>query len=416
MKTNFTKKKPMNFFKPYSALMLCLLLKGFISHGQTSVNTTAFPFLLINTDARSGGMGNLGVASSADAFSQYWNPAKYIFSEEHAILGVSHVPNQISAATSLSNLTFYNKGKKRGVWSGAVNYFNYGELNYSELVGGEIVEQGSANPAEWNINVSFSLPLSERFSMGVTTKYIYTNILRLAEGGKGNSGIGFDISGFYQKPTTFLGSEAVLRSGFSLANLGPRINYGNGRAKDFLPTNLRTGMGITFLSSGNNQLSFNFEVIKLLVPNRELVTPATSNSPAVYSTPDVGFISGIFKSLHDAPDGLSGEFNELGWSLGTEYQFTNQFALRAGYFTERPEAGDRKLFTVGAGFGTQNFNCDFSYAFSTGTIQSPLQNTVRFSVTYTLKKQLVESEEDETIDESEVGSQNKEVNGFQNKS
>lgn len=371
-----------------SLILYILILRCFLSYGQDTTITTAFPFLLINSDARSGGMGDLGVATSADAFSQYWNPAKYLFLESHSSLGFSHASylREIGANINLSNITFSSKGTKRGVWSGSINYFNYGQINFSKFIGDEIVNQGAGHPSEWNANLSYSLLLSERFAMGITTKYIHSNLKSFADEGNNIHSLGFDISGFHQSNELVLSRlTAVIRSGFIIANIGPRNNLDDGISKEFLPTNLRAGIGITFLLE-KNQLSFNFEASKLLVPNRVLVSPETENEPAQYQTQNISFISGIFKSLNDAPDGFLGEFNEVGWSFGTEYVFSKTFIFRAGSYNESLEAGHRQYYTVGTGFESSNFTFDFSYLIGRGSIISPLHNSIRFSLSYNINK------------------------------
>ncbi len=377
--------------------LIYLLFGCFMSYGQNAVNTSSLPSLLTNPDARSGGMGNLGVATSADPFSQFWNPSKYLLLEKHSGLAISHVPGN-SENSSLSNLSYFTKGKKRGVWSGSINYFNYGEIQFTSLVGGDIVNQGSSKPSEWNVNISYNLLLSERFGLGVTAKYIHSNLEENIDGGSNINGLAFDFSGFYQgNKISVLSSDAVLRAGFSVSNLGPRIDYGDNRSKEFLPTLIRTGAGITFLKKNKDNFSFNIEANKLMVPNSVLVSPATNNSAAVYRTQDVNFISGFFKSITDAPNGLYGEFAEVGWSFGAEYVFVDQLALRAGYYSEGSKAGARKYFTLGTGFKKENFSFDLSYLMGSGDISSTLNNTLRFSLSIDLKKN-VSQDDKETIE------------------
>ena len=353
--------------------------------GQERVITTGVPFLLITPDARAAGMGELGVASTADAYSQQWNPAKYAFEENNSGLGLSYTPylRQLVDDIFLGNLTFFKRINERSSWATSLKYFSLGNIQFNENIAGTIVDQGSKRPNEITIDISYSLKLSDKFSMSVAGRYIRSDLkINLDMDATSANTLGVDVSGFYQSESFGLGNRnAIFRSGFNISNIGPRLKYDEGGQTDFIPTNLRIGSGLDLIFDDSNILGLHLEFSKLLVP-----TPIESydddNNFIGYKQPDVSFLNGMLKSFNDAPGGISEELKEITWAFGIEYKFGQNFALRTGYFNESEEKGSRKYLTFGVGFKYKTTNIDISYLSSTSKIRNPLENTLRFSLTF----------------------------------
>lgn len=354
---------------------------------QNRVITTGVPFLMITPDARAAGMGELGVATSPDAYSQQWNPAKYVFAESRKGLGFSYTPylSRLVNDVFLGNLTYYKRLGERGAWATSLKYFSFGDIQFNTLIGGTIVDQGSERPNELTLDLSYGLRLSDHFSMAVAGRYIRSDlkISTVSDATAANS-IGVDIAGFYQSaPFKFRKTDAIFRTGFNISNIGPRLNYDVGGQKSFIPTNLKIGTGLSLIFDPSNTFSFYTEFNKLLVPG-PVATYDENNVFTGYQQPDIGFLSGIFTSFSDAPDGFSEELKEISWAVGFEYIFEQTFALRTGYFSESKEKGSRRYFTLGAGFDVSIIDIDVSYLFSTSSVRNPLENTLRFSLTFNL--------------------------------
>ena len=353
-------------------------------NAQERVITTGVPFLLITPDARAGGMGELGVATSPDAYAQQWNPAKYAFIESDNGLGLSYTPylRQLVDDIFLGSLTYFNKINERSAWAASLKYFSLGNIQFNESIAGTIVDQGSKRPNEITLDLSYSLKLSDKFSMSVAGRYIRSDLkINIDMDATSANTLGVDIAGFYQSNSFGIGNkDAVLRTGFNISNIGPRLKYDEGGQKDFITTNLRIGSGIDFILDESNVLGINIEFSKLLVPSP--IAFYDENDNLYYRQPDVSFLKGILESFGDAPDGSKEELKEVTWAVGTEYKFGKNFALRTGYFNESIEKGSRRYLTFGAGFKYNNTNIDISYLSSTSQIRNPLENTLRFSLTF----------------------------------
>ncbi|MFL2587461.1 MAG: type IX secretion system outer membrane channel protein PorV [Flavobacteriaceae bacterium] len=353
-------------------------------NAQERVITTGVPFLLITPDARAGGMGELGVATSPDAYAQQWNPAKYAFIESDNGLGLSYTPylRQLVDDIFLGSLTYFNKVNERSAWAASLKYFSLGNIQFNESIAGTIVDQGSKRPNEITLDLSYSLKLSDKFSMSVAGRYIRSDLkINIDMDATSANTLGVDIAGFYQSNSFGIGNkDAVLRTGFNISNIGPRLKYDEGGQKDFIPTNLRIGSGIDFILDESNVLGINIEFSKLLVPSP--IAFYDENDNLYYRQPDISFLKGILESFGDAPDGSKEELKEVTWAVGTEYKFGKNFALRTGYFNESIEKGSRRYLTFGAGFKYNNTNIDISYLSSTSQIRNPLENTLRFSLTF----------------------------------
>jgi hypothetical protein len=353
-------------------------------NAQERVITTGVPFLLITPDARAGGMGELGVATSPDAYAQQWNPAKYAFIEGNNGLGLSYTPylRQLVDDIFLGSLTYFNKINERSAWAASLKYFSLGNIQFNESIAGTIVDQGSKRPNEITIDLSYSLKLSDKFSMSVAGRYIRSDLkINIDMDATSANTLGVDISGFYQSNSFGMGNkDAVFRTGFNISNIGPRLKYDEGGQKDFIPTNLRIGSGIDFILDDSNVLGINIEFSKLLVPSP--IAFYDENDNLYYRQPDISFFEGILESFGDAPDGSKEELKEVTWAVGIEYKFGKNFALRTGYFNESVEKGSRRYLTFGAGFKYNNTNIDISYLSSTSKVRNPLENTLRFSLTF----------------------------------
>lgn len=366
---------------------LMLITQWGWSQQNQRVITTGVPFLLITPDARAAGMGDQGVATSADAFSQQWNPAKYVFAESNQALAISYTPylSKLVNDIFLGNLTYFKRLNNRSAWAMSLKYFSLGEIQFNDLVGGTIVNQGLERPNELTLDLSYALQLGKNFSMAVAGRYIRSDLKMTTDLDASSANtLAVDLAAFYQsQPFEMLDLATSYRGGITISNVGPRLKYDIGGQKNFLPTNLKLGSGLAFMLDTQDALTVTFELNKLLVP-----TPvAQYNDSGVflgYQQPDINFLQGIAQSFDDAPDGLREELKEINWSLGLEYVYQGVFALRSGYFNESPEKGSRRFLTFGAGFGLRQMDMDISYLFSTSSVRSPLENTLRFSVTFDL--------------------------------
>jgi len=403
--------------------ILALLTFGFISQinaqdpttiiprsNDSRVITTGVPFLLIASDARAAGMGDIGVATSVDAFSQQWNPSKYAFSEAKSGFGVSYTPylSKLVNDIFLGNITYFNRLSDRSAFGVSFKYFSLGEI---EIVQDEFSEALIEKPNELVIDASYTLRLADQFSMAVALRYLRSDlrIQAVDQNASAASTFGVDIAGYYQsEEEAYADFNGRTRLGFAIQNLGPKIKYDDAGRENFLPTNLRLGGGFDFIFDDYNTLSLTAEVTKLLVPTPPIIgdeyeyvdnngngqydegeddladNPITENVIIDGKSTDVSFLSGVFQSFGDAPGGFSEELKEFTWALGAEYRYQNAFALRAGYFNEAEEKGARKFFALGAGFKFKIVNIDLSYLFSASKVQSPLENTLRFSLSFNI--------------------------------
>ncbi|MBN08837.1 MAG: hypothetical protein CMC79_00470 [Flavobacteriaceae bacterium] len=357
-------------------------------YSQERVITTGVPFLMITPDARAAGMGDLGVSTSADAFSQQWNPSKYPFAENSKGFALSYTPylSKLVNDIFLGNVTYYKKLNDRSSWATSFKYFSLGDIQFNEVIGGTIVDQGVQRPNELTLDISYSLKLSEFMAMAVAARYIRSD-LKLnndADSSSANS-LGIDIAAYFQSDSFELnGMNSIFRSGINVSNIGPKLKYDIGGKQNFIPTNLKLGSGLEMNLDDDNKVTFNFELNKLLVPS-PIATYDESNQFLGYKQPDIGFLSGIIESFSDAPDGIKEELKEISWAFGFEYLFMKSFSLRTGYFNESQEKGARRFLTLGTGFLINQMDINVSYLFSTSRVRSPLENTLRFSLAFNLE-------------------------------
>ena len=364
---------------------------------QERVITTGVPFLLVAADARAAGMGDQGVATTPDAFSQQWNPSKYAFSEDRQGFSVSYTPYLSSLVNdiSLSQVTYFNKLNEKSAFAGSIRYFSLGQIQLTDQNG---ASNGIVKPSEFAIDGSYALKLSEKFSMSVAGRFISSNLRLPTDGqtGKAANSFAFDVSGFYHSDEiAFNDFNGRLRFGFNLQNIGPKINYDLSQTdvgSNFLPANLRLGTGFDFILDEYNKVSINFELTKLLVPTPPKVGDVDENNDGLINNADaqiaydryrkIGWVAGIGNALTQAPDGFSEKLKEITYAGGLEYLYQDSFALRLGYFNENPNKGARQFFTLGAGFKYNVVKVDVSYLFSASKVKNPLENTLRFSLTF----------------------------------
>ena len=368
-------------------LLFILLFISFFGYSQNErrVITTAVPFLLISSDARASGIGEQGVATSVDNFSQHWNPSKYVFSEKSSGIAFSYTPylSKLVNDIFLANVSYYNKISERSSWSASLKYFSLGDIDILQNpLDIPIIE----NPNEFTLDASYSLRLSESFAMSVSGRFLMSDVKlqTLDSETEAATSVAVDISGYYQSDVkSYNNFDGILRAGFNISNIGPKMKYSkvSGGTESYIPTNLRLGSGFEFIFDSNNSLALTLEVNKLLVPSPSDEVLNSNGQVVAYRQPDVGFLQGIFKSFGDAPDGISEEIKELTYALGLEYSFNNSFFIRSGYFSEHELKGSRKFITIGTGFKTdRDLSIDLSYLISTSDVISPLENTVRLSL------------------------------------
>ncbi len=370
-----------------AGFMLILLVKPvYAQTNDTRVITTAVPFLLISPDARAAGWGDQGVASTPDAYAQFWNASKYAFSGETFGIGVSYTPylSKLVNDINLLYLTHFAKINERSAYSVSMRYFGLGEINLTDINGEDI---GTVKPNEFALDAGYGMQLSPRFSMAVTLRFIVSDLkleTSLADATAAKN-MAFDISGFYQSDILDLGeANGRYRLGFNLMNMGPKIKYYRSAEGDFMPTNLKLGGQFDYIMDDYNTVTFGLETNKLLVPT----PPVRDNDGTIIEGKDdnVGWMQGIFQSFGDAPGGFSEELKEFNWSAGMEYRYMEAFKFRAGYFHESEIKGKRKYITLGAGFRYNYMNLDISYLFSTAKIRTPLDGTMRFSIAFFIEK------------------------------
>lgn len=367
---------------------------GLFAQEENELNPvlTGAPFLRIAPDARAGGLGDQGVATSTDAYSQYWNPAKFLFSRSYSGLGVSYTPylNNITNDVFLLNATYYTflGDSERSTLGASLYYFNLGEVQLNELnaATGEIVQNGLAKPNEFAVDLSYGLKLSDNYSMAVALRYIRSDLFNGLNDPtvQAANSVAVDIAGFYQSERHNIGDiEGKLRAGFNIKNIGPRLDYSSTEDnQSYLPTNLGLGASYDFILDDYNKVTAGLEFNKLLVPTPQFEDTDGDGNIDQRRIPDEGVIGGIFSSFGDAPGGGSEELREVTASASAEYSYNNALFLRAGYFYEAPQKGDRQFLSLGLGFKYNSFGIDASYLVPTSETNSALENTLRFALTW----------------------------------
>ena len=365
-------------------------VSGIDEIGRNNLNTitTAVPFLLISPDSRAGGMGDVGVATSADANSMHWNPAKYSFIDQEVGFAVSYVPwlRELVPDINLSYISGYKKLNKNDVIAMELRYFTLGDITFTDVIGNNL---GQYKPNEFAIGSSYSRKLSDQFSLAISGRYIYSNLTggQSAGGIATNAGqsIAADVAGYYLRDIRIAKNDMQLAFGANISNIGNKISYTETSTRDFIPINLRLGTALNADLDEYNKISFAFDINKLLVPTPPIYNDSIPDQIDFGKDPNVSAFSGIFQSFGDAPGGFNEEMREINFSLGTEYWYNNQFAIRAGYFNEHNTKGGRKFFTFGSGVKYNVFALDFSYLINASRAingNNPLANTMRFTLTF----------------------------------
>ena len=395
-----------NFKKAVLPLIVVLSLtnstKGQISTfrdsllGQINTITTAVPFLQIAPDSRAGGMGDYGVATTPDPNSIHWNPSKLAFIEKNGGFSVSYTPwlRALVNDINLAYLSGYKKLKNDQTIAASLIYFSLGSIDFTD---DNAVKYYTFSPSEWAIDVAYARKLGENFSGGLALRYIYSNLtggVAIQNGTvttHAGTSVAADISTYYRKEIEVSKKKSLLAFGLNISNIGTKISYTDTKVKDFIPTNFRLGTNLKIELDKYNSIAFGADINKLLVPTPP-VYKRDSTGNYVYQDgnkvvlagkdpTNVSVASALFSSWGDAPAGFSEELREFTYSIGTEYWYDNQFAIRAGYFHEASTKGNRKFFTIGAGLRYNVFGLDFAYLIPT-TQRNPLENTLRFTLLF----------------------------------
>jgi hypothetical protein len=368
------------------ALVLILffsIVTASFSQGQLNVVTSAVPFLRISPDARAGSMGDLSLATDADASSAYFNLGKVPFNTSIGGVNLTYTPwlKKIVNDVYLASLAGYYKVDENSAVSASFRYFSLGNIDLTDAFGNPLK---SVNPKEYGVDLGYSRKLSDKLGLGIGLKYIYSNLAQGISGYKAGNSVAGDI-GLYYNGHDEAGQGWAF--GAAMSNLGAKIGYSNNaNEKDFIPANLGLGTTYTAVFDESNKLSFGVDINKLLVPT----PPQFSDPPTHQDTVNLenyrkkAVVSSWFSSFGDAPGGFSEELKEFQISTGLEYTYNNQFALRAGYFYENKYKGNRRYFTTGVGIKYNVFELNFSYLVPSGSgvSQNPLSNTLRFSLVF----------------------------------
>lgn len=380
----------------YSLLAAAMLAVPFsasadddIKNNEFNPITTGVTSMGITPDARGASMGDLGVATDPDVNSQYWNPSKYAFAYSGAGVSLSYTPwlRKIVNDIFLANLSGYWKigsGDNQAV-SASLRYFSLGEISNTDDQGNKL---SSVNPFEMSVDVGYSRKLSEKFSMGVALRYIYSDLgyseMSLQDESSGASAFAADISGYFTTYPVIGRNECQWSWGWNISNIGSKVSYNGGNDPAFLPTNLRIGTAFTFPLADYHNLTFAIDANKLLVPVKPRLADYENQQEyedALQKWKDESSISGIFKSFNDAPGGFKEELREITYSMGAEYAYNQQFFLRAGYYHENKYKGNRQYFGLGAGFALNVLRLDAAYMIATAQ-NSPLDQTLRFTLSF----------------------------------
>ena len=387
-------------------LFAALMMVAAVSYGQNytpNVISTAVPFVSINPDSRGGGLGDCGVASSPDVYSMHYNPAKYVFMEEKLSVGLGYSPwlRNLVPDMGLAYLAAAYKINDRSSVAATLRYFNAGEIDFRDQYNHSL---GQYNPNEWAIDATYSRMLGDYLSGAVAGRFIYSNLIQnQADYARAGISVAADIGLYYLRPVEWFSSmDADFSWGVSITNIGSKVTYSaSNNRRDFIPTTLRAGAGLKLELDDYNSLAFMFDVTKLLVPTPPIKDVVT-DSILYGKDNDVAVVTGIIQSFYDAP-GYSWNENdrkydhigtfyeelcEINIGAGIEYWYNDIFSVRAGYFNETALKGNRKYVTLGAALKYNVFGLDVSYLIPVGTVvgSNPLENTLRFNLTYSMGK------------------------------
>jgi len=336
--------------------------------------TVAVPFVSFAPDSRASAMGDVGVATSPDVNSANWNNGKLAFIENDLGFAFSYSPwlGKIVDDMSLNYLSFFKKIDQTQAFGASLRYFDLGEIQkYNE----EAFFEGVENPNELAVDATYSRKLSDKMGLGLTMRFIWSNIagdLTGAPDAKAGTSVAVDLGWYYTQPILFSGKDSEISFGAHISNIGQKISYGNQNNENFIPANLRLGTAFKTALDPYNSITLALDLNKLLVPTPDSIA---NNNPSL--------LSGTFGSFGDAPRGFEEELEEITYSLGLEYWYRSLFAVRAGYFHEHVNKGDRKYLTLGTGFRYQIFGFDFSYLIPFEQ-NHPLADTLRLSLLFNM--------------------------------
>ena len=367
-------------------LLSCIAVKAQDKTNMFNPVNSAVTSQTIAPDARSAGMGDVGVATDPDAASQYWNPAKYPFCISRAGVALNYTPwlRQLVSDMDLAYLSGYYRIGDYSAVSGSLRYFSLGEVMLSSGQGEQY--DMTINPYEMSLDVAYSLMLSETFSISAGVRWIYSDLTYdYNEDTAPGSAFAADLSCYYQNYINLGQRECQLGLGLNISNIGSKITFGGSDESEFIPTNMRLGAALMIPVNEYNRFTIAADANKLLVPTypkQNEDEPDNEYQDRLRKDYyDVSSISGIFKSFSDAPRGFKEKLEEIQWSIGAEYVYNDQFSLRAGYHHESENKGNRKYFTVGAGFKMNVFSLDAGYVIATAK-SNPLDQTLRVSLTF----------------------------------
>lgn len=372
------------YIKHIMILMLAAIALPAMAQKDNFFNpvTTSVTSQSIAPDARSAGMGDVGAATDPDVVSQYWNPAKYPFNISRAGVAINYTPwlRQLVNDIDLAYVAGYYRIGDYSAVSASLRYFSLGEVQMSDD------EYLTINPYEMSFDVAYSLMLSENFSLGAAVRWIYSDLTYdFTSDTAPGSAFAADLSCYYQNYLNIGQRECQLGLGLNISNIGSKISFGGDNNSEFIPTNMRLGASLMVPIDEYNRFTIAADANKLLVPTYPKQNEGESTEAYQERVQkdyyDVSSISGIFKSFGDAPGGFKEELQEVQWSVGAEYIYHDKFALRAGYHHESENKGNRKYFTVGAGFKMSVFSLDAGYVIATAK-SNPLDQTLRFSLSF----------------------------------
>lgn len=372
------------YIKHIMMLMLAAIALPAMAQKNNFFNpvTTSVTSQSIAPDARSAGMGDVGAATDPDVVSQYWNPAKYPFNISRAGVAINYTPwlRQLVSDIDLAYVAGYYRIGDYSAVSASLRYFSLGEVQMLDD------ENLTINPYEMSFDVAYSLMLSEHFSLGAAVRWIYSDLTYdFTSDTAPGSAFAADLSCYYQNYLNIGERECQLGLGLNISNIGSKISFGGDNNSEFIPTNMRLGASLMVPIDEYNRFTIAADANKLLVPTYPKQNEGESTEAYQERVQkdyyDVSSISGIFKSFGDAPGGFKEELQEIQWSVGAEYIYHDKFALRAGYHHESEDKGNRKYFTVGAGFKMSVFSLDAGYVIATAK-SNPLDQTLRFSLSF----------------------------------
>jgi len=367
-------------------VLMGLMMMGFIAKAQDDYNviSTAVPSMIIAPDARSAGMGDIGVSTSPDVYSMHWNSAKYAFIQDDFSIGLAYTPwlRKLVPDMNIAYLAVSKRMSPKSTIAASLRYFNLGDINFR---GGNNEDLGTYRPNEFSIDVCYSRKLGDYFSAAVAGRFIYSDITQ----GQGNYttpawSVAADVSVYYQRPIYFSTIDGEFSWGVSITNMGSKMSYSNANSRtDFIPTNLRLGPSIKLNIDEFNSIALAVDFNKLLVP-----TPDPADSTKAWQ--NYSMIEGMIKSFYEAPGGFSEKLKEITIGIGAEYWYNNVFSVRAGFFHEAKMKGNRRYLTFGAGLRYNVFAIDVSYLVpvnntaTSGT--NPLEGTLRFNLAFNINK------------------------------